>query len=227
MVAGSPVPSPSAVHGDSPGRGKSRADSSHTQAAPKPRSVAGNTAPPLPPADAPGSDRRVSAPAWSRFGPHPIGSERFAAVSSGTSLAQVADEILRKRPGVQNRDKDEVPGSSPGRPTSESASSAAACYSSGPLGPAPTPMASVLAPPVRRRNARTARSTQPTSTAVTKTTQIGSSGGIARPLDQVVVTGRDRARAARWWWPAAIDLEASGDLPAASVVPMTRRAGAR
>jgi len=29
-------------------------------------------------------------------------------------------------------------------------------------------------------------------------------------LDQVVVTGRDLARAARRWWPAPIDLEASG-----------------
>jgi hypothetical protein len=33
--------------------------------------------------------------AWSTFGPHPIGSKRFAAVSSGRSFAQVAGAILR------------------------------------------------------------------------------------------------------------------------------------
>ena len=58
--------------------------------------------------------------AWSTFGPHPIGAERFVAVSSGRSFAQVAGAILRKQAQGQNPDKDEVPGSSPGRPTSHS-----------------------------------------------------------------------------------------------------------
>jgi hypothetical protein len=54
--------------------------------------------------------------AWSTFGPHPIGSKRFATVSSGLQR-QVAGAILRKQARGQNPDKDEVPGSSPGRPT--------------------------------------------------------------------------------------------------------------
>jgi hypothetical protein len=57
--------------------------------------------------------------AWSTFGPHPIGCERFLtvsnglqrspAVSSGRSFAQVAGAILRKQARGQNPDKDEVP----------------------------------------------------------------------------------------------------------------------
>src|SRR5215218_816724 len=54
---------------------------------------------------------------WSTFGPHAIGAERFATVSSGTSFAQVVGGILRKRVPVQNPDKDEAAGSSPARPT--------------------------------------------------------------------------------------------------------------
>jgi hypothetical protein len=46
--------------------------------------------------------------AWSTFGLHVIGTERFATVSSGTSFAQVAGAILGKRARVQNPDKDEV-----------------------------------------------------------------------------------------------------------------------
>jgi hypothetical protein len=45
---------------------------------------------------------------WSTFGPHAIGSERFATVSSGASFAQVAGAILRKRVRVQIPDKDAV-----------------------------------------------------------------------------------------------------------------------
>jgi hypothetical protein len=45
---------------------------------------------------------------WSTFGPHPIGTERFVAVSSGTLFVQVAGTILRKQALVQNPDKDEV-----------------------------------------------------------------------------------------------------------------------
>ena len=45
---------------------------------------------------------------WSTFGPHTIGAERFAAVSSGKSFAQVAGAILRKQVPGQNPDKDEV-----------------------------------------------------------------------------------------------------------------------
>jgi hypothetical protein len=55
----------------------------------------------------------------STFGPHAIGAERFPTVSSGRSFAQVAGAILRKRALGQNPDKDEVPGSSPGRPTNQ------------------------------------------------------------------------------------------------------------
>jgi hypothetical protein len=47
----------------------------------------------------------------STFGPHAIGTERSATVSSGTSFAQVTSSILGKRARVQNPDKDEVPGS--------------------------------------------------------------------------------------------------------------------
>jgi hypothetical protein len=32
----------------------------------------------------------LSGPAWSTFGPHAVGAERFVAVSSGLSFAQVA-----------------------------------------------------------------------------------------------------------------------------------------
>ncbi len=46
--------------------------------------------------------------AWSTFGPHAIGTERFATVSSGTSVPQVADPILGKRRLVENPDKDAV-----------------------------------------------------------------------------------------------------------------------
>jgi len=47
----------------------------------------------------------------------PSGSQRSPGVSSGRSFAQVAGAILRKQAPGQNPDKDEVPGSSPGRPT--------------------------------------------------------------------------------------------------------------
>ena len=39
--------------------------------------------------------------AWSTFGPHAIGTERFGAVSSGTSFAQVAGAILGNRSGCR------------------------------------------------------------------------------------------------------------------------------
>src|SRR5215216_6025870 len=55
--------------------------------------------------------------------------------------------------------------------------------------PGPDPALTSQAQRRRRRNARTASTTQPTSTIVTKTTQIGSSGGIARPLGQWAVAG--------------------------------------
>ncbi len=42
------------------------------------------------------------------LGPHAIGTERFAMVSSGSSFAQAADPILGKHAWVQNPDKDEV-----------------------------------------------------------------------------------------------------------------------
>jgi hypothetical protein len=55
--------------------------------------------------------------AWSSFGPHAIGTERFATVSSGTSFAQVAGAILGEQAWVEIPDKDEGAGSSPARPT--------------------------------------------------------------------------------------------------------------
>ena len=60
---------------------------------------------------------QVMVVAWSTFGPHPIGCERFLTVSNGTSFAQATAAILRKQSLGQNPDKDEVPGSSPGRST--------------------------------------------------------------------------------------------------------------
>jgi hypothetical protein len=46
--------------------------------------------------------------AWSTFGPHAIGTERFATVPSGASFAQVAGALLGKQARLQNPDKDEV-----------------------------------------------------------------------------------------------------------------------
>jgi hypothetical protein len=51
------------------------------------------------------SDHLYSSSAWSTFGPHPIGAERFVTVSSGRSFAQVAGAILRKQARGQNPDK--------------------------------------------------------------------------------------------------------------------------
>jgi hypothetical protein len=59
----------------------------------------------------PSSSRRIAGqpipagPAWSMFGPHATGAERFATVSNGTPLAQVAGAILREQARVQNPDK--------------------------------------------------------------------------------------------------------------------------
>ena len=47
----------------------------------------------------------------------PSGSQRSSAGSNGRSFAQLVGAILRKQAQGQNPDKDEVPGSSPGRPT--------------------------------------------------------------------------------------------------------------
>jgi hypothetical protein len=62
----------------------------------------------------------ASGRAWSTFGPHAIGAERFLAASSGTSFAQVAGPILGKRARGLNPDKDEVAAmiglGMPGRP---------------------------------------------------------------------------------------------------------------
>src|SRR4029453_9662708 len=44
-------------------------------------------------------------------GPHAIGAERFATVSSSASFAQVAGAILGKQARVQISDKDEAAGS--------------------------------------------------------------------------------------------------------------------
>jgi hypothetical protein len=61
----------------------------------------------------------VEHSAWSTFGPHSIGAERFPTVSSGASFAQVAGAILGKQAGAQNPDKDEVVCSSPQEPFSD------------------------------------------------------------------------------------------------------------
>ena len=48
---------------------------------------------------------------WSTFGPHAIGAERFATVSSGLQryvVPQAAGTILGKQARGQNPDKDEV-----------------------------------------------------------------------------------------------------------------------
>jgi hypothetical protein len=63
----------------------------------------------------------------------PSGSQRSPAVSSGRSFVQVAGAILRKQARGQNPDKDEVPGSSPGRPTTSS--NQPKCWSRLPSGP--------------------------------------------------------------------------------------------
>jgi len=51
-------------------------------------------------ATGPGSaiHRALVSGRWSTFGPHAIGVERFATVSSGPSFAQVAGAILGKQP---------------------------------------------------------------------------------------------------------------------------------
>ena len=63
-------------------------------------------------ATGPGSaiHRALVSGRWSTFGPHAIGTERFATVSSGASFAQLAGGILGKRACGQNPDKDEVSG---------------------------------------------------------------------------------------------------------------------
>jgi hypothetical protein len=77
-----------------------------------------NTATPPRPTDAwigplsgPPGPRLVHTPS------EPSVSQRSPAVSSSRSFAQVAGAILRKQARGRNPDKDEVPGSSPGRPT--------------------------------------------------------------------------------------------------------------
>jgi hypothetical protein len=42
-------------------------------------------------------DGRLMVVAWSTFGPHPIGCERFLTVSNGTSFAQATAAILGKQ----------------------------------------------------------------------------------------------------------------------------------
>jgi hypothetical protein len=75
------------------------------------------------PCQARSATRSAAAPASGRarstFGPHAIGAERFPTVTGGSSFTQVAGAILQKQARVQNPDKDEVPGSSPGRPTTQ------------------------------------------------------------------------------------------------------------
>jgi hypothetical protein len=54
-------------------------------------------------------NRSPAGLAWSTFGPHATGAERFLTVSSGTPFAQVGEAVLGNRPEVQDPDKDEVP----------------------------------------------------------------------------------------------------------------------
>jgi hypothetical protein len=62
-------------------------------------------------------ERSVPSPRLVHTPSEPSGSQRSPAVSSSRSFAQVAGAILQKQDRGQNPDKDEVPGSSPGRPT--------------------------------------------------------------------------------------------------------------
>jgi hypothetical protein len=64
----------------------------------------------------PGGTGADASEARSTFGPHAIGAQRFVAVSSGAQFVQVTGAILGEQTRVQNPDKEEVPGSSPGRP---------------------------------------------------------------------------------------------------------------
>ena len=72
---------------------------------------------------------RLMVVAWSTFGPHGIGTERFPTVSSGSSFIQVVAATLRKRDRVENPDKDEGAGSSPARPTNRRVTSGNAGHS--------------------------------------------------------------------------------------------------
>jgi hypothetical protein len=49
--------------------------------------------------------RSVSQLRWSTFGPHAIGAERFATVSSGASFAQMEGAILGKQARLENPGK--------------------------------------------------------------------------------------------------------------------------
>ena len=82
-------------------------------------------------AAAPGSGR-----AWSTFGPHAIGAERFATVASGTSFAQVAGAILRKQSRVEISEKDEAAGLRPARPTTPALTCENACQTCRLIAPA-------------------------------------------------------------------------------------------
>ena len=102
------MPSPSAVHGDSPEQvEESSRQQPHPGSAQTPvgggqyRSTV--------------TSRRCAwveppseAPRLVHVGQHPIGSELFVTVSSGRSFAQVAGAILRKQARGQNPDKDAV-----------------------------------------------------------------------------------------------------------------------
>ena len=55
----------------------------------------GKTGPPTAGRDRTRPSHPAPRQAWSTFGPHAIGAERFATVSNGTSFAQVAGAILQ------------------------------------------------------------------------------------------------------------------------------------
>jgi hypothetical protein len=67
-----------------------------------------------PEASATRQDAEPERGAWSTFGPHAIGTERFATVSSGASLRRSPMRSWGNRLGRRTLIKDEVPGS--GRP---------------------------------------------------------------------------------------------------------------
>jgi hypothetical protein len=72
----------------------------------------------------------ASDPAWSSFGPHALGTERFPTVTSGTSFAQVTGAILREHARAQNPDKDEVPRFRASLPTPITYTARRSCFSS-------------------------------------------------------------------------------------------------
>ena len=89
---------------------------------------------------------------WSTSGPHTTGTERFATVSSGYLVRAGRGAILgkraRRRTLIRMRSQVQVLAGPPAKALSERPPATPLDHL-GPLGPAPAPTASVLAPPVQ------------------------------------------------------------------------------